>query len=603
MIELTASILSAMILSVTIVLLIVRIRNKHIPLNVIVPLVLIVVFYALVSVSNILEHATITAYFDPLEDVSEILFTLIFLFFINNWNNNTALLELKEKETWLRVTVNSIADGVITTDNEGRITHVNNAMEKLTGFNVDESVGRNEDKVIRFVDRVTKKDVDYHPINDTVNGEVQTAKQGKYLLKSKTGKTIPVSENTTLIKAEDSSVIGTVGIYRDMSEYESMTAQLTHIHKMEAIGQLAGGVAHDLNNMLGGVIGAADVLTEGGSLTDDQKEIVDLILQSSSRAADLTKNLLAFSRKGKILSAPVIIQDIINTTISIAEHTIDRQIIIEREIPSEPFEVIGDPGQLQNAFLNLLINARDAIRESGRIRVSLQKVYLDAEFCSANKISLTPGDYISIATSDNGSGIPEEIQDRIFEPFFTTKHDGKGTGLGLSAVCGTVLSHHGAITLKSSNGKGSLFTIYLPLYSGPKKYGIYNFSEAEDYFFAESGKILIIEDDDILRTTAKLMIQDMGFAVASASNGIEGVELFRRQKDEIKMVLLDMIMPEMNGLAVFEKIKEIDPSAKIIMTSGFSQEGRVPKDSDGFLPKPYRKNQLADIIKKVLNGK
>jgi len=251
----------------------------------------------------------------------------------------------------------------------------------------------------------------------------------------------------------------------------------------------------------------------------------------------------------------------------------------------------------------LLINARDAIRESGRIRVSLQKVYLDTEFCSANKISLTPGDYISIATSDNGSGIPEEIQDRIFEPFFTTKHDGKGTGLGLSAVYGTVLSHHGAITLKSSNGKGSLFTIYLPLYSEPKKYGIYNFSEAEDCFFAESGKILIIEDDDILRTTARLMIRDMGFSVDSASNGIEGVELFRRKKDEIKMVLLDMVMPEMNGLAVFEKIKEIEPSAKIIMTSGFSQEGRVPKDADGFLPKPYRKNQLTDIIKKVLNTK
>jgi len=602
-IELTASIFSALILSITFVVLVVRIRKKNIPLNVIVPLAMIVIFYAFVSFSNILEHAEISGYFDPLEDINEILFTLIFLFFINNWNNYSVLLDLKEKETWLRVTVNSIADGVITTDNEARITHVNCAMEKLTGFNLNESVGRNVQDMIRYVDCITKRNIDYHPVRDIINGKVPVSAQGKYLLKSKTGKTIPVSDNTTVIKSEDSVVIGTVGIYRDMSEYESMTAQLTHIHKMEAIGQLAGGVAHDLNNMLGGVIGAADVLTEGGSLTDDQKEIVDLILQSSSRAADLTKNLLAFSRKGKILSTPVIIQDIIDTTVSIAEHTIDRQIVIEREIPPEPLEVIGDPGQLQNAFLNLLINARDAIRESGRIRVSLQKVYLDTEFCSANKISLTPGDYISIATSDNGSGIPEEIQDRIFEPFFTTKHDGKGTGLGLSAVYGTVLSHHGAITLKSSNGKGSLFTIYLPLYSEPKKYGIYNFSEAEDCFFAESGKILIIEDDDILRTTARLMIRDMGFSVDSASNGIEGVELFRRKKDEIKMVLLDMVMPEMNGLAVFEKIKEIEPSAKIIMTSGFSQEGRVPKDADGFLPKPYRKNQLTDIIKKVLNTK
>ena len=603
MIELTASILSTLILSVTILVLIVRIRKKNIPGNVIVPLAMIVIFYTLVSFSNILEHAGISGYFDPVEDISEILFTLIFLFFINNWNNYTVLLDLKEKETWLRVTVNSIADGVITTDNEGRITHVNCAMEKLTGFYLNESIGRNVQDMIRFVDRITKKDVDYRPVRDIINGKVSVPAQGKYLLKSKGGQTIPVSDNTTVIKGEDSSIIGTVGIYRDMSEYESMSAQLTHIHKMEAVGQLAGGVAHDLNNMLGGVIGAADVLMEGSSLNDDQREIIDLILKSSSRAADLTKNLLAFSRKGKILSTPVIIQDIINTTVSIAEHTIDRQIVIEREIPSEPLEVIGDPGQLQNAFLNLLINARDAISGSGRIRVALQKVNLDAEFCSANKLSLPPGDYISITTMDSGSGIPEEIQDRIFEPFFTTKHDGKGTGLGLSAVYGTVLSHHGAITIKSSSGKGSLFTIYLPLYSGPKKYGIYNFSDAEDYSFAESGKILIIEDDDILRTTARLMIQDMGFAVASASNGIEGLELFQRQKDEIRAILLDMVMPEMNGLAVFDKIKEIDPTAKIIMTSGFSQEGRVPKDANGFLPKPYRKMQLNDIVKKVLNAK
>ena len=602
MIELTASILSALILSVSIVLLIVRIRKKNIPLNVIVPLALIVVFYTLVSVSNILEHADISGYFDPLEDTSEILFTLIFLFFINNWNNHAALLELKEKETWLRVTVNSIADGVITTDNEGRITHVNSAMENLTGFYLSESVGRNVQEVIRFVDRITKKDIDYHPVKDVIDGKSSVLTQEKYLLKSKSGQTIPVSDNTTVIKSEDLSIIGTVGIYRDMSEYESMCAQLTHIHKMEAIGQLAGGVAHDLNNMLGGVIGAADVLMEGASLTDDQREIIDLILKSSYRAADLTKNLLAFSRKGKILSTPIVIQDIVNATISIAEHTIDRQIVIEREMPSEPFEVIGDPGQLQNTFLNLMINARDAISGSGRIRISLQKVYLDDGFCSANNLSLTPGDYISIATSDNGSGIPEEIQDRIFEPFFTTKQDGKGTGLGLSAVYGTVLSHHGAITVKSSTGRGSLFTIYLPLYSGPKKYSLYNFSDAEEYTFAESGKILVIEDDDILRTTAGLMIQDMGFSVVSASNGIEGVELFRKQKDEIEMVLLDMVMPEMNGLAVFEKIKEIDPTAKIIMTSGFSQEGRIPKDADGFLPKPYRKNQLTDIIKRVLSG-
>ncbi|HOF33929.1 MAG TPA: ATP-binding protein [Spirochaetota bacterium] len=603
MIELTASILSTLILSVTIVVLAVRIRKRNIPLNVIIPLSMIVIFYMLVSFSNILEHSDISDFFDPLEDINEILFTLIFLFFINNWNNYTVLLDLKEKETWLRVTVNSIADGVITTDNEGRITHLNYAMEKLTGFNLNESIGRNVQDMIRYVDRITKKDVDYHPVRDIINGKVSVSAQGKYLLKSKGGQTIPVSDNTTVIKGEDSSIIGTVGIYRDMSEYESMSAQLNHIHKMEAIGQLAGGVAHDLNNMLGGVIGAADVLMEGGSLNDDQREIIDLILKSSSRAADLTKNLLAFSRKGKILSTPVVIQDIINTTISIAEHTIDRQIVIEREISPEPLEVIGDPGQLQNAFLNLLINARDSISGSGKIRVTMRKVYLDAGFCYENKLSLTPGDYVSIATMDSGSGIPEEIQDRIFEPFFTTKHDGKGTGLGLSAVYGTVLSHHGAITLKSSNGNGSVFTIYLPLYSGPKNYGIYNFADAVEFAFSEPGKILVIEDDDILRTTARLMIQDIGFAVVSASNGIEGLELLRRQKDEIKMVLLDMVMPEMSGLTVFEKIKEIDPSAKIIMTSGFSQEGQVPKDADGFLPKPYRKNQLTDIIKKVLNTK
>ncbi|MBP8083202.1 MAG: response regulator [Spirochaetes bacterium] len=603
MIELMFSILSAVTFFVTFIILFVRVRKNRVPLNVLIPLAIIVCFYALVSCSNILEHSGISSYFDPLEDISEILFTLIFLFFINNWNHYTTLLELKEKENWLRSTIASIADGVIITDNEGHVTHLNKAMENLTGLNLNESLGQEESEVLHFVDSINKEDMYYRPSRDVINGEARSLAPGKYLLKSADGRVTPISENTTVIKGENASIAGTVGIYRDMSEYESMNAQLTHIHKMEAIGQLAGGVAHDLNNVLGGIIGAADILLDGGKLDDEQKEIITLILKSSSRAADLTKNLLAFSRKGKILSSPVVIHDIINTTISIAEHTIDRQIVIDRELPDEQIEVIGDPGQLQNAFLNLLLNARDAISGPGKIIVSMKVQHIDDRFCAENNIKLSPGDYAVVTVSDTGSGIPEEIKEHIFEPFFTTKHDGKGTGLGLSAVYGTVMSHHGAIVFESKTGSGTRFNVYLPLYTGSTKAEKSSNGIIEEHSVIGAGKILIIEDDDVLRTAARLMLQDMGLTVITASNGKDGIEIYKKQKDDIKAVLLDIVMPEMNGIAVFAALKEIDPSAAIIMTSGFSQEGRVPKEADGFLPKPYRKHQLSRIIKEVLDNK
>ncbi|MBN2711228.1 MAG: response regulator, partial [Planctomycetes bacterium] len=395
-------------------------------------------------------------------------------------------------------------------------------------------------------------------------------------------------------------LLGAVGIFRDMSEYETMIEQLTHVHKMEAVGQLAGGVAHDLNNMLGGIIGAAELIKfrmQSKELPDIER-LVNLIFESSERAADLTSNLLSFSRKGKIVSSPVSLQDIIESTIAIAEPTIDKRIELTADLPEGEIQVIGDPAQLQNALLNLIINARDALPSGGKIRISLDTKKLDKEWCDKSAFDVTPGEYACIRVEDNGTGIAPELQKRIFEPFFTTKAEGKGTGLGLASVYGAINSHHGALTLESEIDKGSTFRILLPLSHETRSHETQNELPAPQGM----GTVLIVDDEMMLRTTAKLMLEDCGYKVFVAGDAEEGIETYKKNADKIDIVLLDMVMPKMNGAEVYAELSIINPEVKVIMTSGFTQNEHIPQGIAAFIKKPYRRGDLSNAIYLAMNS-
>lgn len=390
------------------------------------------------------------------------------------------------------------------------------------------------------------------------------------------------------------------GFFVDITERKRLEEQVHHIQKMDAVGQLAGGIAHDFNNMLGGIMGAAEILQLQAS---DNKEIlrsVKLILDTTDRAAELTSRLLAFSRKDKLENTYVDVAKAVRETIVLLEHTLDKRIKIQFDQQTDQTTVLGDFSQLQNAFLNLGINAGHAMPDSGTLTFSIRQVVLDQQYCECSRFALVPGNYVQIEVRDNGCGIAPEHLERVFEPFFTTRAQGEGTGLGLSAVYGAVQQHHGAITVYSELNAGTVFHIMLPAIHADLAT-----EEAEPDPIPGSGTILVIEDEETLRTTAQALLESLGYRVLLAENGVAGITQYEQNAGIIDLVLLDMVMPQMNGRECFLRIRAINPQAKVILASGFSQEADVLQLKQnglvGFIRKPYRKWQLSKMIAEALH--
>jgi len=376
--------------------------------------------------------------------------------------------------------------------------------------------------------------------------------------------------------------------------------QLRQSQKMDAIGQLAGGVAHDFNNMLAGILGSAEMLAESTPEEDPRARMVKLIVKASQRAADLTSKLLSFSRKGKLVSTPLDLHRVIHDTVLLLERSIDRRIEIRLELGAPCPMVVGDPSQLENALLNLCINARDAMPEGGLLTLRTREVELDREYCSQARFEVDPGSYVRLEIQDTGHGIPEEIRERVFEPFFTTKPRGKGTGLGLAAVYGIVRDHRGLLELESRPGQGTCFSLLLPmndrtLPSPPPE---------TQMPVVGGGTVLVIEDEDVVRTTASMLLQSLGYTTILASDGLDGLRLYEANRDRIRVVLLDMVMPGISGKETAQRLVALDPSVRILITSGFSTElwatDLEGAGIRGFLHKPYGKVDLAKALELAL---
>ncbi|MBN2713820.1 MAG: PAS domain S-box protein [Planctomycetes bacterium] len=392
-----------------------------------------------------------------------------------------------------------------------------------------------------------------------------------------------------------------VGLCNDISERLAMEEKLRHSQKMDSIGQLAGGIAHDFNNMLGGVIGYAELTA---LKTDDEKiaYYVKNIIDTANQAADLTNKLLAFSRKGKSQPSPVNVHSAIESACTILERSIDRRISLSVRNEAEDCVVLGDYTLIQNAVLNLCINSRDAMPEGGQLDIITANVEIDAATCMNSVFNIKPGRYIKIEVRDNGHGIDEKIMEQIFEPFFTTKEVGKGTGLGLAAVYGTMKDHDGAVMVRSSEGEGSSFELYFPLAEVGE-------SVAEidsDVDLCGTGTILLADDEEFLRSCSRDILEGLGYSVILSKNGKECVEIFKERQDEIDLVILDVIMPVMNGRDAFHEIVRIKPGTKVLVASGFTKNADIEHlMSDGlcgFIKKPYKRVEIAREIREVFNS-
>ena len=509
-----------------------------------------------------------------------------------------AEVELKKNEKKLRITLNSIGDAVIATDKYEKITRMNNMAEKMTGYDFENAKNRNVDEIINLRDINNERSIPNLTKKIIKTNQKHQLPTNCMLIDKNKRKTI-VTESGAPIRNENNKLTGTVIILQDITEKHELQQRLRQSEKMEAIGRLAGGLAHDFNNVLTGIMGATELL-KIKKADEEDKELVETISESTKRASDLTGKLLTFARKDKIITKIVDINEILKSSITILKHSLNKKVRIKTEFDTEFSKVDGDFSRLQNIFINLGINAGQAMPEGGTLSFSTENTRLSEEYCKFSPFEITPGNYIKIEVRDTGIGIPKELQNQVFEPFFTTKKREEGVGLGLAATYGSVQDHKGAINLYSEEGKGSVFNVYLPVI----KSGEYSKEDSDNRVIRGSGSILLVDDEEIVRKTSKSMLEKLGYDVITAKSGHEAIQKLKTQ-NKIDLVILDMIMPNMDGIECFTKIREIDSAVKVILTSGYlksKQANIIEKlDSfDGYIPKPFNLSEISKTVSEIL---
>lgn len=509
--------------------------------------------------------------------------------------------ELSSKEENLHVTLRSIGDAVIATDINGNITRMNPVAEELTQWPEKEAYGKPLIEVFNIIHAHTRMPAE-NPVEKVLaTGQIVGLANHTALI-ARDGAELQIADSGAPIHAPDGKTIGVVLVFRDVTEEYALQEQLRQSQKMDAIGQLAGGVAHDFNNMLTGIISATDLLKMTLPADTGSEKYINIIMKSSERAADLTSKLLSFARRQPIASSVIDIHKTITEASELLQSTLDPRIKLTLNLKSDSFHAIGDPAQLQSCILNMGINASHAMPEGGSLKISTRETELDAAYCQISPFDLLPGKYLEIDVTDSGEGIKADVLPHIFEPFFTTKEPGKGTGLGLAAVFGTIQHHNGSISVKSKPGCGTRFQILLPLTEAAAVV-----PKTAQQIKKGTGRILVVDDETVMRITTKSLLQEFGYKVHTAQNGLEGLNLFRRDPDAYDLVILDMIMPQMNGTDCFTAMREIRPDLPVLLASGFAHEDDLQEIKRnglaGFIRKPFRGIELNTSVHNALTAK
>jgi signal transduction histidine kinase len=390
-------------------------------------------------------------------------------------------------------------------------------------------------------------------------------------------------------------------LQQTIQELKETKDLLFQAQKMEAIGRLAGGVAHDFNNILAAISGYAELIKQKYAGDPILNKYSTSIVNSSVRAADLTSKLLAYARKGKIEMAVFDLHRIIGDVVDICTHTMDKKITIRQDLAASRATILGDRNQLQNALINLAVNAKDAMPDGGDLTFATEVVDLTEASLGHPAYMVSPGRYLKLRLSDTGTGMDTATLAKAFEPFFTTKEKGRGTGLGLSSVYGTIKSHNGYIELISELGKGTRAEIYLPLTQKIEQKA----PEGPREISKGKGAILFVDDEDIVRDMASDMILELGYSVVTSKDGQEALEYYQMHAAEIDLVVLDIIMPRLGGYDCFKAMKAINPKLKGIACSGYVINDEAKKMLDlgatGFIQKPFSLKTFGNAIQMALH--
>ncbi|VVB84658.1 Methyl sulfide methyltransferase-associated sensor [uncultured archaeon] len=485
-------------------------------------------------------------------------------------------------------------DAIAVRDLEHRLIYWNKGAQQMYGWTSEEVMGKNANDLLYKEESSS--------LIEAKNSVFEEGEwKGELRQITKNGKEIIVDSRWTLVRDNEENPKSILIINTDITEKKILESQLLRAQRMESIGTLAGGIAHDLNNMLTPILLSLQILKQKFK-DDESQKLLAILEQNSKRGADLIKQVLSFARGVEGERAYLQTKHIITEIEKVAKETFPRNIEIRTDIQRDLYTIAGDSTQLHQVIMNLCVNARDAMPDGGILSIAASNFPIDENYARMHAEAKV-GFYIAIEVSDTGTGIPPEILDRIFEPFFTTKEFGKGTGLGLSTALAIVKSHGGFINVYSEVGKGTTFSVHLPAIKSEMQ----NVEEQKPELFTGHGEwILVAEDEESIRDVTFSTLEKSGYKVLTANDGAEAVALYSENMDKIKTILMDLMMPVMDGPATIRAIRRVNPEAKIIAVSGLAEKDRLAKVeglANAFLAKPYTAERLLETMHDVLNAK
>lgn len=516
---------------------------------------------------------------------------------------------LEASERKFRYLVQNSPDLIYILDHQGRFTFVNSGFEKLLGYPCEALLGKPYEAIVfhedlekarwLFNERRTKE-------RATNGAELRLAfskDAAKFRECEVQHLTIELKATGVYSRAAANPYgrfLGTHGVARDVSYRKYLEFQLRQAQKMEAIGTLAGGIAHDFNNLLMGIQGYTSLMLAGLEPDHPHYQKLLSIEHHVQSGAQLTRQLLGFARHGKFEVRSVDLRELLKKSVNMFART-KKEIRFHTQIQPETWPAEVDEGQIKQVLLNLFVNAWQSMPNGGEIFLRTRNVTLVGDAASGK--SLKPGGYVKISVTDTGVGMDEEVQQRVFEPFFTTKDRSRGTGLGLASSYGIVLNHGGTMEVFSKKDVGSTFVVYLPATRKP----VTSHPAADRKMIGGKETVLVVDDEANIIEVTQGMLRRLGYNVMTARSGTEAVEVFRQHHDRIDIVILDLVMPTMDGAKTFEVIKEIKPAVRVLLFSGYSLAGEagelVAQGCDGFIQKPFDLQQLSERLSQVLGAR
>lgn len=485
-------------------------------------------------------------------------------------------------------------DAILVCDLKFQIIYWNKGAERIYGWTVSEVLGKD------ICDLLCGGNTD-------VLQQAQAALEEKGEWKTdtkhltKTGKNVTVESRWTMVRNEQNQPDYILITNTDITERKQIEQQLLRAQRMESIGTLAGGIAHDLNNILSPILMSVEML-QLGEHDEETHRWLSIARENAERGADLIRQVLTFARGMEGERISVQIKHIVKDLIKVLQETLPKSISVKFEVDPELHIVSADPTQIHQVLMNLCINARDAMPNGGTMTVKARNINLDENYARMN-IEAKEGGYVLLSVSDTGTGMSADIQKRIFDPFFTTKELGKGTGLGLATAMTIVKSHGGFINVYSEIGKGTQFTVYLPTVESEKS--AKTVSKAQSLPRGNGETVLVVDDEENILEITRVTLEKFGYKVVTAVDGTDAIAVYAQRGDEIALVLTDLAMPYMDGMAMTRALRKINPNLKVIATSGLTTNEQTAEmqslNVNAFLPKPYTAETLLVTMSEILN--